>query len=177
MRSNSSRRPLALFFVAGILSMTIGSLLWPTPMGKLSVIVGLGMVGIAVLGLIVGPHRRIDYPLWNHEMTRIQAETDSNTVPFASVLGRVGLVCAWMLEVLVLLAKFCSGGAWPSSGKCWAITGITAVATIYELTLWKSHRIYAQTSVALNNLQSWAVIGVIACYLAIGAWLLMPLPL
>ena len=176
--SRGSEIRLAIgFFVASILFITIGALLWPRPMGMLTIIIGFGGCGIAVLQAIgVRPaSRRLRDP--ELLVNPLRADQPSNTVFLAPVLGGLALVVIWVIEILVLLAKLCSGGNWPAAAKCWVVTGLTIVATIYKLTLWKQHRIYHQQSPVLNHTQSWVVIGLVVCYLVFCGWLLTPLPL
>lgn len=162
------------FFLAAVLMLTLGVLLWNTPMGKFTSIIGVFMYAIAALRSVrARPHRKT---LGDVGLNLLRPPTASEIVPLAPVLGGLVLVSSWGLEMIVLLAKYCSEGTWPVAEKCWTVTVFTLVATVYHLSIWKRHRGFQYQSSVLTKSQSVTVIAVVAFYLAFAAWLLTPPP-
>jgi hypothetical protein len=102
-------------------------------------------------------------------------DMESRFAPTGPLLGPLALLFAWIIELLALGARLLNGGKWPASHKFWVVTAITIVATVYKLTYWRQHKAYALPSSPIaTNSQSWLIVGLVAFYLAIGAWLFIP---
>ena len=65
-------------------------------------------------------------------------------------------------------------GARPVPGKLGALTLITIVSTVCHYALWrhyKTHALYIKNKqLSLTDSHTWGMLGVVVCYLAIGAW-------
>jgi hypothetical protein len=97
----------------------------------------------------------------------------ANVVPVLPILGILTLAYAWMLEVLIGLGYWFSGGNWPSPVKFWVVAGVLVIATVYKRTMRKVHRAYdkALAGAQLNGKQLCVILLFLSFWVALLVWL------
>jgi hypothetical protein len=109
----------------------------------------------------------------------VEIDGEIHDVPLAPILGLLALTLFWLLEFWAVVIHFASHGSQPTAFKLWLLSGMTAVATVYKLTLRRRHKVYDKfirtgPRLKLSNFHSWAVVSMVLCYVVFATWILMP---